>query len=135
MGITIGIDQNGKSFVNSQFEKGLEINKDESRIAEHFILYIINMDPAADIILEQRSSNYISMCTKDYDFLRFKYTDRAKWISIDVTDLDVSADDPRFTAQTNKNQRFWKANIKSVGDLCSFDSLVYDSYLHAKEGF
>ncbi|MBP5298664.1 MAG: hypothetical protein J6Z09_05910 [Lachnospiraceae bacterium] len=135
MGITIGIDQNGKPFVNSQFEKELEINKDESRIAEHFILYIINMDPAADIILEQRSSNYISMCTKDYDFLRFKYTDRAKWISIDVTDLDVSADDPRFTAQANKNQRFWKANIKSVGDLCSFDSLVYDSYLHAKEGF
>ena len=126
-GISIGFDSENGVFVTSQFEKELVMNDDQQKIAEHFISVIRAAVPAASLSLEQRSLDYVSMCVGANDFLRFKYTPRARWLSIDVIGLCVSPDDPRFAAQKNKNQRFWKAKIDNVSNLSAFDDLVIAS--------
>lgn len=126
-GISISFDPENGVSVTSQFEKELVMNDDEKKIAEHFISVIRASDPAAPLSLEQRSADYVSLCVGVNDFLRFKYTPRARWLSVDVTGLCVSPEDPRFIAQKNKNQRFWKSNIKNLSELSAFDELVIAS--------
>lgn len=126
-GISIGFDPKNGVFVTSQFEKDLVMNDDEKEIAEHFIVAIRAAAPAAPLSLEQRSFDYISLCVGANDFLRFKYTPRARWLSIDIIGLGVSPDDPRFIVQKNKNQRFWKAKIDNISNLSAFDDLVIAS--------
>ena len=132
-GIELGINQDGVLHVTSQFHKELNINSDERTLADHFISVISQHDDVSAVSVERRSSNYLSICVNGFDFLRFKFTDQARWISIDVTDLDIPEDDARFVAQTNKNQRFWKAAIKDLESLDQFDIDVYNSYRYAKE--
>ncbi len=126
-GISIGFDPESGVYVTSQFEKELVMNDDEQKIAEHFIAAIRAAAPAALLSLERRSTDYISLCVGVNDFLRFKYTPRARWLSIDTIGLCVSSDDSRFSAQKNKNQRFWKAKIDNISDLSVFDDLVIAS--------
>lgn len=129
-GVTIGFNPEGGVFVTSQFEKELNAGPDDVAISEHFIEAIRRVSPAALLSLERRADDYLSLCTGDMDFLRFKYTPRARWISIDVSGLDLSPDDPRFAAQKNKNQRFWKASVVELSDLSAFDDVVVASFLN-----
>ena len=126
--ITLGFDSSSGAFVKSQFDKDLNINDDEKHIANHFMSVIFDKHPSATLSIEQRSNNYISLCSGRYDFLRFKYTDRARWLSIDAIPAQISEDDPRFSAQTNKRARHWKAKIKDLSELSSFDDLVIAAY-------
>ena len=123
-GIRVGLDENGKLYVCSQFDKELNANDDELLIAEHFVAVITAVKPDAIIELDRRSDNYLSLCFGENDFLRFKYSERARWLSIDTTYLDLSEDDPRFAAQKNKKQRHWKATIEDMSALVNFDGLV-----------
>ena len=132
-GVTIGFNPEGGVYVTSQFEKDLNASPDDMRIADHFIDLIRQRSPAAALTLERRADDYLSLCAGEMDFLRFKYTSRARWISIDVSGLDVQADDPRFAAQKNKNQRFWKASIVDLSDLPSFDDTVFAAFLKCAE--
>ena len=122
--INIGIDENGKLYVHSQFEKKLNANEEELLIAEHFVSAIARAKPDVSVSLERRSENYLSLCVSENDFLRFKYSERAKWISIDTTYLNLSEDDLRFAAQKNKRQRHWKAIICDLSELADYDELV-----------
>lgn len=126
-GISIGLDPENGVFVTSQFEKELVMNDGEKKVAEHFISVIRAVAPATALSLEQRSFDYISLCVGANDFLRFKYTPRARWLSVDIIGLCVSPDDPRFAAQKNKQQRFWKAKIDNISDLSMFDDIVIAS--------
>jgi hypothetical protein len=132
-GISIGFNPEGGVYVTSQFETDLNASSDDMRIADHFIDLIRQRSPAAALTLERRADDYLSLCTGEMDFLRFKYTPRARWISIDVSGLDVQVDDPRFAAQKNKNQRFWKASITDLSDLASFDDAVFGAFLKCSE--
>ena len=124
-GISIGFDyENGVPVVKSQFDKELNLTDDDRAIADHFIQIIKERAPAAPVTLERRADEYLSLCCGLNDFLRFKYTPRARWLSVAVLGLDVSRDDPRFSAQKNKNVRFWKANIRDLSDLDDFDEIV-----------
>ena len=122
--IGIGIDDRGQPYVRSQFRKELDANDDEMRIAEHFISAISAVNPDAPVSLERRSENYLSLCLGDNDFLRFKYTERAKWLSIDTSFLDIEDDNPLFEAQKNKRQRHWRAKISDIADINKFDEYV-----------
>lgn len=123
-GITIVINDQGKPFVRSQFQKDLNANEKELLVAEHFISVINAAKPNIVVTLERRSDNYLSLCLKENDFLRFKYTDRTKWLSIDTTYLDLKEDDERFVTQKNKKQRHWKATIDDISMLQAFDELA-----------
>lgn len=120
-GIKLQLDEAGRFTVTSQFEKDLEINEDEKKIAEHFYNLI---GEAAPISLERRSSSYLSLCLGGDDFLRFKYTDRAKWIALDSWAVKINDDNPLFISQKNKKQRFWKAELSDLSDALLFDDLV-----------
>lgn len=126
-GISIGFDPENGIFVTSQFEKELNMNDDEAKIAEHFISVTRAAVPAAPLSIERRSLDYISLCVGVNDFLRFKYTTRARWLSVDIIGLCISPDDPRFMAQKNKRQRFWKAKIDNTSSLSVFDDIVIAS--------
>ena len=127
-GISIEFDsRKGEAVVKSQFDKELNLTDDDKLIADHFIQILKNRAPAAPVTLERRADDYLSLCCGLNDFLRFKYTPRARWISVAVLGLDISPDDPRFVAQKNKNQRFWKANITDLSDLDDFDDIVVAS--------
>lgn len=118
-GISIGIDG-----VRSQFDKELNATREELQVAQHFIEIIRNRKPGVPVALERRADNYLSLCSGVNDFLRLKYTDRARWVSIDAEPAGLSADDPRFAAQKNKNQRHWKASLRDLSDLAGFDDAV-----------
>lgn len=126
-GISISYNE-GQLSISSQFEKELNASPEDLVIANHFIDFIKSRTPAAALTLERRSEDYLSLCVGASDFLRFKYTARARWISVDVFGLNISPSDPLFAAQKNKNQRFWKAAIQDVSELSKFDDIVFSSF-------
>lgn len=78
------------------------------------------------LAIEHRSDSYLSVVIGYNDFLRFKYSSRAKWISLDLPPeiAAIHQNNPVFAAQKNKNQRHWKANISSLNDLDSISELI-----------
>ena len=123
--ITIGIDQNGP-FVSSLLHKELTMTSEEKQIMEHFIRLIKNEEPDIVLQVEQRSSNYASLCKDMNDFLRVKWTDHSHWISI-AAPSGHPEDDPLFAAQKNKRQRHWKAELRSLDELSDFDAIVLEA--------
>lgn len=132
-GISISYNE-GQLSISSQFEKGLNASPEDLAIANHFIDLIRSRTPAAALAIERRAEDYLSLCSRESDFLRFKYTPRARWISVDVSGVDISPDDPLFAAQKNKNQRFWKAAIKYLSDLSQFDEIVFSAFKNVSGG-
>lgn len=122
--ITIGIDQNGP-FVSSLLHKELTMTPEEKQIMEHFIGLLKNEEPDIVLQVEQRSSNYVSLCKDMNDFLRVKWTDRSHWISVAVPSGHPE-DDLLFAAQKNKKQRHWKAELRSLDELSAFDAIVLE---------
>ena len=96
----------------------------ENTVFEHLAAVIRSVRPNTEISLENRSSNYASLIVDGNDLIRFKYTDRAKWVSLDAWYFDLKDDDPRFAAQSNKNQRHWKAALNDIDSLSQFDDLI-----------
>ena len=92
--------------------------------------HIASEEEAANIIIDdlgidkslfkyvKPSENYSTIQYKDFDFIRIKYTDNAKWIQIPMTTAmrKVNKDNPLFDAEENKNKVFWKSNIKDLHD-------------------
>lgn len=117
--ITFSINtETGEVTIDSVFNKELNINKDEQKLVG-IVLSFLSADKAKEVRLERRSKNYITMFYKNNDFLRFKYTERAKWISLDLP-YELSStnmDNPLFAAQANKNQIHWRADLNSLNDL------------------
>lgn len=117
------------NFLGNYLEKDLDASDDDLKIIEHFTNVIReNFGSADDLVTKRRSREYISIFRNDRDILRFKYTERAKWLSFAIEDHYVLPDDPRFEAQKDKNQRFWKASISSLSDLSDFDDVFCDAY-------
>ncbi len=118
--ISFSFDAKTKSVsVDSVFDKELNINDDEKKLAQIVLSFITPPEISKSIQLERRSKNYISMIFGNNDFLRFKYSERAKWISLRLP-YELSStniDNPLFSAQKNKKQFHWRADIKSLDDL------------------
>lgn len=128
--ISIGFDESKGPYIQSAFNKELGMNENEKYIADHFISVVIENESSANISIERRSDNYLSLCSGRYDFLRFKYSDRARWLSIDAASAKIEEDDPRFTAQKNKRTRHWKSNIHDLTEINNFDELVLAAYIN-----
>lgn len=64
------------------------------------------------------SNDYTTIQYKDYDFVRLKYTNNAKWIKIPMsTEMKKKyKDNSLFDAEENKNKVMWKSNIKDLHD-------------------
>ncbi len=64
------------------------------------------------------AEDYSTITYKGNDLFRIKYTEKARWIRILMVKpySDEYIDSEMFSAQTNKNQLFWKSTIKSIFD-------------------
>lgn len=84
------------------------------------------------IRLEKNSDSYTSVCYGNgigVDFIRFKLTNRTKWMSLSIAevDWDSNKDNPFFAAQKNKNQRHWKAKLTNIDDFLPYVDLIIHS--------
>ena len=122
--IQISADSSNRISITTQFNKALNANEQEKVIADHFITLVQENHPSTPLHLERRSENYLSLCYNRLDLVRFKYTERTKWISIDALLAKVSADNPLFEAQKNKRVRHWKAKLENLAILSDFDDIV-----------
>ena len=125
MSINIGYNFKNNEFINNL--KTININE----------LNILNQI-AKDIGIENfelvnNSEDYTTLKYNDYDLIRLKYTDNAKWISIFLTkeDKSLNIDNILFAAQKNKNQLFWKSDIN--GDLSVYYSFIKNKYNELKQ--
>lgn len=126
--ITIGYDfENNKIILNQPRE--VSLNPIEERAVEAFLSFF----PASEIPnihLEKMSDNYTSVFYGETnDFLRFKFTDRTKWLSIRLSPEDMKKNlcNPLFAAQSNKKQLHWKAKISDLSELDNFKSFILNA--------
>ena len=110
-------------------EHQLCINEGEKQILQK-IYSFLSPELLKNVHVVCNSSNYISIvCGEFNDFLRLKYADRSKWISIRLSPEDkaMNINNSLFESQKNKNQLHWKATIHSISDLDSFKDLIVRS--------
>lgn len=126
-----GVDSNGKIVCNFGYESISinELKQDEQKVVKA-ILDILDND--CMIGIQRRTKDYITMIYKqrENDFIRFKYTERAKWISIYITKemREAYLDSQLFKAQKKKNVSFWKANIESLIDIENLREPIKSAY-------
>ena len=99
-----------KDGVYTTDNKDLNASTGELEVFEH----VKKLLPDEDITLERRSDNYVSVIIAGNDFMRIKWTDKAKWVSILMTNecKDKWEDSPLFAAQKKKTQIFWKSALE-----------------------
>lgn len=123
--------QTNEMQIEDIFTKDLNINPDEKaafEIIQSFLPPVL----LPNINIERRSKNYISMFCGMNDFLRLKYSPKAKWISLRLPHslMSTNIDNPLFAAQINKKQLHWRANIKDLSDLSAFKELIAASCVY-----
>ena len=116
MSIHIGYNSDKKEiFVESEFSKERKINQSEIDLLNKIATDI----GISDFEIVNNTEDYTTLKYKEYDLVRLKYTDKAKWISLFLTKDDKSSniDNPLFEVQKNKKQLFWKSNITQDVDI------------------
>lgn len=107
-----------------------ELTKEEKELAVRSIEGLLKSGVNKKYIgIERKSNNYATIVIvgeRPVDLIRFKYGARAKWIAVPLTrdDAKSNVDNPLFTAQKNKKQLMWKANISSISDVDKFIPFV-----------
>ena len=92
---------------------------------------VINIDKLG---VTRKSDSYATIVLHgnhwDFDFVRFKFTDRTKWIALNLSKADREAykDDALFEAQKKKTQIQWKSALQSIEDLPKYKNLMVNSY-------
>lgn len=113
------------SLVRCSWQKELNPTSEE----DDFLSIVLPWLPAASVVVERRSDNYLSVVCGNNDFLRFKLTTRTKWLSLNLPfDIrDQYKEDPLFEAQNKKSAIHWKAALSSVSDVEKYKDLIIAS--------
>ena len=131
MSIIISLE-NGVVSVSSTFHKELNMSSLEQEASEIFVSLLSDSVDCSKIRLERKSNSYISMIYGEYnDFLRFKFSEKTKWLSIRLCEEDRSKhlENPMFSAQANKNQFHWKSKIDSLSELVNYKDFLINACL------
>ena len=134
MYIEIGYEiKDGKLYAWSHIPKK-ELNMtDLEESAYNKILNLISESAdLSKVHLEKNSDAYTSLVYGKYnDFVRFKLTERTKWISIRMipSDRQANKDNPLFADQKNKNQLHWKVKIKNIDEIFSYQKFIINACL------
>lgn len=131
MPITISCE-NGFISVSSSFDKELDMSPLEEEFSKIIISLISDSVDASKIRLERRSDAYVSMFYGEHnDFLRFKLSEKTKWISIRMSKDDQleNIDNPLFSAQKNKKQFHWKSQIMDIEDFSIYKPFLVNACL------
>lgn len=130
MSIKIGYDSKSNTFyLSSMFEKELNTTPFESEAIKKIIALLPDSVDNNKLRIERRSNSYISIFYGNNDFLRLKFSEKTKWISIRLSqeDMKLNLNNPLFAAQTNKNQFHWKARVSSIDELEQFRPFLISS--------
>lgn len=131
MPITISFE-NGSVSISSSFDKELNMSSLEEAFSKTIISLLSDSVDTSQIRLERRSDAYVSMFYGEYnDFLRFKLSEKTKWISIRMSRDDQleNIDNPLFSAQKNKKQFHWKSQIADIEDFSIYKSFLVNACL------
>ncbi len=131
--ISFSFDAKTKSVsIDSILDKELNINDDEKDVVKIIFSFLTPPENSENIYLDRRSDNYISMFCGKNDFLRLKYSERAKWISLRLPRALAKSniENPLFDAQSNKKQQHWRADIKSLDDLYLLKDFIIASCVY-----
>lgn len=101
----------GFDFLNNKIIK--DEGKEKNITEENLLLQIVKDLDLKKYDIVNNSDDYTTLTYKEYDIVRLKYTDSAKWISICLckNDKKNNIDNILFKTQKNKNQLFWKSII------------------------
>lgn len=106
---------------------------DENKLFFDEIIKILqknNVDTST-VKLMNKSEDYITLVNlKEYDILRFKLTDRTKWVTIMIPykDRKKEIDNSLFKDQKNKKQIYWKAKLNSYMDINKYEQFIINAY-------
>ena len=124
MQITISLENYLKdgNAVRGSWVKELNPTDEES----DFLARVLPLLPAASVVVERRSDDYLSIVCDNNDFLRFKLTPRTKWLSLNLPfDVrDQYKESPLFAAQKKKTAIHWKGALLSVSDVDKYKDLI-----------
>ncbi len=113
------------------WEKDLNPTPEES----DFLSLVLPWLPAASVVVERRSDDYLSVICGNNDFLRFKLTPRTKWLSLNLPFeiRDNYKESPLFAAQKKKSAIHWKASLSSLSDVENYKDLIIASCRYVPE--
>lgn len=77
-----------------------------------------------EFAIEHNCKDYTTLKYKDYDIVRLKYGNQAKWIKLFVQDKKKYINDPLFEAQNNKNELYWKSTLNTIEDLDKYINII-----------
>ena len=120
MEIKLEFDPNTLKVIQPDSDRCVELNELEKEVFDKIIHMISNDVDISKIRLEKRSDAYTSVVFGNLnDFMRFKFTDKTKWISLRLPReiAKENMDNPLFDAQKNKRQLHWKSKLKSVDEI------------------
>ncbi len=113
------------SAARGSWEKELNPTPEES----DFLAVVLPLLPAANVVVERRSDNYLSVVCGNNDFLRFKLTPRTKWLSLNLP-REIRSDykeSPLFASEKKKTAIHWKAALTSLSDVDKYKDLIIAS--------
>lgn len=118
-------------------ERTLGASADEIKLFEciRSLLADSGVDPGS-VMLVRKSDSYLTIICR-VEIARIKYTERAKWISIQIVDSLRSKylDSPLFDAQKKKGQLFWKSSINVIDDITTEPTYRDVLVAACREGF
>jgi hypothetical protein len=124
--IEIGFNENG-AYVNSSLNKYDTPIALEGEYQDAFDIVKHMLNDSSNLYAVQRSDNYVTLLlTKDGDFFRMHFGERAKWFSVSITgnNIKLFKDDQRLACVKNKNQIHWKIKIDNVQDINKFEDVI-----------
>lgn len=141
-GITIKVKDGVIDIVSSFDERALDLNTDEKEVAATIISTLVASGiDAPKLEVVRKSDDYATIIYHgsewNVDIARFKFTPRAKWVSIEVPESRRSEllEHSMFDAQKNKRQAMWKSKINSIEDARPLAILAYEGLQEMQEKF
>lgn len=123
-------------------DKDLDLNENEAMLASTIIEALINEGVNSDRLdMVRKSNDYATVvyhgCEWDSDLARFKFTERAKWVSVPIPESksEQLKNNPIFSAQKNKNQLLWKSKISAIEDSIMLAKIASEYLFEVQEKF
>lgn len=131
MPISFSFDEHSVT-ISSSFDKELNMSDLEEEFYNSILELLSDTIDTSLIRVERRSDAYVSaIYGENNNFLRFKLSDKTKWISIFLTfdDKKDNMDNPLFEAQKNKKQFHWKSKLSNSKDYSVYKQFLINSCL------
>lgn len=112
--MNFGIDiKDGEIITHRSWDK--VINQNDADVIKEIIKHLDYDETGFRIVAN--SSNYTTLYYNLYEIFRLKSGSRSQWLSLNMDGLDIDESNPIFDLQKNKNQLFWKSDLRNLDEL------------------